>query len=65
MHYISFSFHIYCLMATLNGFCVGGNLIALPVLLYECVNNADRPIVSAVFSLGWAAGEIPVTSICS
>ena len=43
-------------MVFLNGFCFGGAMVALIVLLYECVNNEDRPLASAVYSLGWALG---------
>ena len=40
------------------GFFCGGIDVALPVMCNELTGKSKRGIVAAVYSLGWAVGEI-------
>ena len=54
----TYSFFLYCLSRVLVGFFCGGIDVALPVMCNELTGKSKRGIVAAVYSLGWAVGEI-------
>ena len=52
-----FSYYVYCALMCVSGFALSTFLIVFPVYLNEFVNNSERALVSAVYTLGFATGK--------